>query len=81
MMLTEGEGLMSKRILVALSLAALTSASAFAATFEEVDANQDGMISAEEAQAAGIDVTTADANQDGALDQSEFEAAMGGHSQ
>ena len=72
---------MSKKILVALSLAALVSAPAFAATFDEVDADKDGMISAEEAQAAGIDVTTADTNQDGSLDQGEFDAAMGGASQ
>lgn len=72
---------MFKKILVALSFAALASTSAFAATFDEVDADQDGMVSAEEAQAAGIDMTTADANQDGSLDQGEFEAAMGGHSQ
>lgn len=72
---------MFKKILVALSFAALASTSALAATFDEVDADQDGMVSAEEAQAAGIDMTTADANQDGSLDQGEFEAAMGGHSQ
>lgn len=72
---------MSKKILVALSLAALAGAPAFAATFDEVDADKDGMISAEEAQAAGIDVTTADANQDGSLDQAEFDAAMGGETQ
>ena len=72
---------MSKKLLVALSLAALTSAAAFAATFDEVDMDKDGMISAEEAQAAGIDLTTADANQDGVLDQAEFEAAMDGATQ
>lgn len=72
---------MSKKLLVLLSLAALSSAPAFAATFDEVDMDKDGMISAEEAQAAGIDVTTADANQDGALDQAEFDAAMGGATQ
>jgi hypothetical protein len=35
-----------------MALAALSGA-AFAATFEEVDANQDGMISVEEGMAAG----------------------------
>lgn len=68
---------MTKKILVALSLAALAGAPAFAATFDEVDADKDGVISAEEAAAAGIDLTTADANQDGSLDQAEFDAAMG----
>jgi Ca2+-binding EF-hand superfamily protein len=72
---------MSKKILVALSLAALAGAPAFAATFDEVDADQDGMISVEEADAAGIDLTTADANQDGSLDAAEFDAAMGGETQ
>lgn len=72
---------MSKKILVALSLAALASAPAFAATFEEVDANGDGMISAEEAAQVGLEAAAADTNGDGAIDQSEFDAAMGGASQ
>ena len=68
---------MTKKILVALSLAALAGAPAFAATFDEVDADKDGKISAEEAKAAGIDMSTADANQDGYLDQAEFYAVAG----
>ncbi len=67
---------MNKKILVTLALAALSGA-AFAAApeFTAVDANQDGMISAEEGQAAGMDITGADANQDGSLDAAEYEAA------
>jgi uncharacterized protein YuzE len=44
--------------------------------FEEVDANGDGLIDADEAGAVeGLDITTADANQDGVLDRDEYEAA------
>lgn len=44
--------------------------------FEEVDANGDGMISEEEAEAVeGLDFATADANQDGAIDRVEYEEA------
>jgi len=47
-----------------------------APSFEEVDSNGDGLISAEEAAAIeGLDMATADANQDGALDRVEYEAA------
>ena len=50
-----------------------------APSFEEVDANQDGMISQEEAAAVvGLDFATADTNQDGQLDRSEYEAASSG---
>ena len=50
-----------------------------APSFEEVDANQDGMISQEEAAAVeGLDIATADSNQDGSLDRQEYEAATGG---
>lgn len=68
---------MSKKILTALALAALSGA-AFAAAFEEVDANQDGMISAEEGMAAGWteeQIKGADTNADGSLDSTEYEAA------
>lgn len=44
--------------------------------FEEVDANGDGTISADEASAIeGLDLATADTNQDGVLDRAEYEAA------
>ena len=68
---------MIKKILVALSLAALAGAPAFAVTFDELDADKNGLVSAEEAQAAGIDLSKTDANQDGSLDQAEFDAAAG----
>lgn len=68
---------MTKKILVALSLAALAGAPTFAATLEEVDTNQDGMIDAAEAAAAGFDLSTADTNQDGVLSREELEAATG----
>lgn len=70
---------MSKKILAALALAAL-SGTAFAITFEEVDANQDGMISVEEGSAAGWteeQIQSADTNADGGLDTEEFKAATG----
>ena len=59
---------------VALAAALLLGSSvAFAqkAAFEEVDANGDGMITAEE---AGKDISAADANGDGSLDAAEYEA-------
>jgi hypothetical protein len=41
--------------------------------FEEVDANGDGVISAEEASAVeGLDIATADTNQDGVIDPAEY---------
>lgn len=47
-------------------------------SFEEVDANGDGVISEEEAAAVeGLDFATADANQDGQLDRAEWEQASG----
>jgi len=53
-----------------------------APSFEEVDANQDGSISREEAAAVeGLDFSTADANQDGSLDRQEYQAATSGGSQ
>jgi Ca2+-binding EF-hand superfamily protein len=52
-----------------------TAALAQAPSFEEVDANQDGMISAEEAAAVeGLDFATADTNQDGVIDRAEYSA-------
>lgn len=44
--------------------------------FEEVDANGDGVISEQEAQAVeGLDFEAADQNQDGQLDQAEYAEA------
>lgn len=43
--------------------------------FEEVDANSDGAITAEEASAVeGLDFATADTNQDGVIDRAEYGA-------
>lgn len=67
---------MNKKILTAIALAALSGA-AVAGTFAEVDANQDGMISAEEGMAAGWteeQITAADVNADGTLTEEEFTA-------
>lgn len=42
-------------------------------SFDEVDANGDGMISEEEAGAVeGLDFATADTNQDGSIDRAEY---------
>jgi len=42
-------------------------------TFEQLDADQNGAIDQQEAQAhPGLDVATVDANADGSLDQAEF---------
>jgi hypothetical protein len=44
--------------------------------FEEVDANQDGVISQEEAAAVeGMDFASHDTNQDGQLDRAEYESS------
>jgi hypothetical protein len=61
---------------VALLIAGFSGAAlAQLPAFEEVDANQDGVISQEEAAAIeGLDWATADANQDGQLDQAEYDA-------
>lgn len=67
--------------LLALGFAGVALAQG-APSFEEVDANQDGSISREEAAAVeGLDFSTADANQDGSLDRQEYQAATSGGSQ
>ena len=70
---------MRKKTLAALSLITLAAAcSSDRPGFTDVDADKNGMISAEEAMAVqGLDFTKADANQDGALDDSEWGAATG----
>lgn len=60
----------------AIVFAALVAGSAFAASFEEVDADKSGGVSAEEAKAVeGLDFAAADKNADGSLDADEFAAA------
>ncbi len=69
---------MSKRLLIGL-LAFGFSAGAIAQEmpdFEEVDQNDDGMISQEEAaEVEGLDFATADTNQDGSIDRVEYATA------
>jgi hypothetical protein len=48
-----------------------------AASFDEVDQNDDGSISQEEASAVGLDLSSADINQDRALDRDEYRQATG----
>ena len=73
-----------KKLSIALLALGFTGAAMAqeAPSFEEADANADGMISQEEAAAVeGLDFATADSNQDGSLDRSEYEAATGGGAQ
>jgi hypothetical protein len=67
--------MMTKKVLLALSLAALATGAL--AGFSEADTDGDGMLNAEEAEAAGIDMSAADTNGDGMLSQEEATAAMG----
>ena len=69
---------MKKTLLPAAALM-LVSGLAFAAhhTFEDVDADQDGAISQEEAAAVeGLDFAAADTDQNGSLSPEEYEAAV-----
>ena len=69
---------MSKKTLAALALITFSGAAlAGAPAFGDVDTDQDGKISAEEAAAAGMDLTKVDANQDGSVDEAEYKAATG----
>lgn len=64
--------------LIAFGFSAAALAQGSMPTFEEVDANGDGLISQEEAQAIeGLDFATADANQDGSLSRDEYSAVEG----
>lgn len=67
---------MTKKILLALSLAALVSGPAWAATGAELDTDGDGLISPEEAQAAELDITTMDLGEDGVLTVEEYDAMV-----
>ena len=73
-----------KAYILALALVSATSLSAFAGEvdFTKVDANADGLVSMEEATAAGWewssdDFAAADADGDGALNAAEFAAVTG----
>ena len=71
-----------KSLLITLALAGFGfsgSAMAQAPTFESVDTNQDGSISAEEAEAVeGLDLDAADTDGDGSLSQEEYAKATAG---
>lgn len=67
---------MTRKILLALSLVAIAGGPALAATGSEVDANGDGTISAEEAQAVGIDITTITDDGDGVITVDEYDTFM-----
>ncbi len=68
---------MRGKVLLALVATAFAgSALAAAPAFEEVDADANGSISAEEAASVeGLDFATADTNGDGSLSKEEYEAA------
>lgn len=68
-----------KHVLAILAALVLVSGTVFAGgeKFAEMDIDKDGVVSIEEATAAGLsedDVNAADANQDGQLDVVEFSA-------
>jgi len=67
---------MFKYTLPALLLASMTGM-AYAQSFEEIDVDGDGVVSVEEAEAAGIDIGTADESGDGVLSREEYDAHMG----
>jgi hypothetical protein len=71
----KGEIVMNKYVaLAAFGLSGLALAQELP-TFEQVDTNGDGAISATEAAAVeGLDFRTADANQDGMIDRQEYRA-------
>ena len=71
-----------KKLLLALSLVGFTTVSALAAgiPFDQVDANQDGGVTLEEANTAGLpwsqeQFSNVDTDQNGMLDVDEFAAA------
>ena len=61
-----------------IGAAATTAMAADAPAFEQVDVDQDGVISETEASAVPeIDFATADADGDGTLSRAEYEQALG----
>jgi hypothetical protein len=72
---------MMKRNMITLLALGLFSAGAVATapTFEALDANQDGVISVDEAAVVeGLDIASADTDGDGVLSRKEYEAATEG---
>ncbi len=67
---------MFKYTLPALLLVSMSGV-AYAQSFEEIDVDGDGMITAAEAEAAGIDIGAADESGDGVLSREEYDAHMG----
>lgn len=67
-----------RKVLLIMTGLALYCGLAWAQSFEEVDANQDGMITSEEAAIVeGLDFSAADADADGALSMDEYQSATG----
>lgn len=67
-----------KSLACVLLLAALPAFAAAPLSFEEVDTDGDGLVSADEAaNVAGLDFDAADADQDGTLTIDEYEIAVG----
>ena len=68
---------MSRKSLPFLALITLCSAcQPEQPAFLDVDTDRSGSISAQEASAAGMDISKGDTNQDGTLDEAEFAAAI-----
>jgi hypothetical protein len=67
-----------RRVLLTIAGFALSSGLAWAVTFEEVDANQDGIITSEEAAIVeGLDFSAADTDADNTLSMDEYQSATG----
>lgn len=67
-----------RKVLLTIAGLALSCGLAWAVTFEEADANQDGIITSEEAAIVeGLDFSAADADADGALSIDEYQSATG----
>lgn len=65
-----------RSIALAGSVGLASAASAAAPSFDELDTNQDGVLSMQEASAVKtLDFAKADTNRDGKLDRSEYRAA------
>jgi hypothetical protein len=65
-----------KKLVLTAAVLALASGFAWAQSFEEIDTDGDGLINAEEAANAGIDVSTADTDGDGSMNLEEYDVFM-----